>query len=102
MVYYSKGDDLTKAKQLILRPGDNFHVYRGLRHQMVALEDSEATTHRTCKHCGQRLDRSMFAARQWSKRKAPCCAGCQASLEVELGSEENHRQRLPPGRFLAD
>ena len=41
MVYYSKGDDLTKAKQLILRPGDNFHVYRGLRHQMVALEDSE-------------------------------------------------------------
>ncbi len=41
MIYYSEEDDITKASQLILRPGDNFHVYRGLRHQMVALEDSE-------------------------------------------------------------
>lgn len=41
MIYYSEEDDITKANQLILKPGDNFHVYRGLRHQMVALEDSE-------------------------------------------------------------
>ena len=41
MVYYSDEDDLASAKQVILNPGDNFHVYTGLRHQMVALEDSE-------------------------------------------------------------
>jgi len=49
IVYYSDDDDITKGKQIILNPGDNFHVYRGLRHQMVALEDSElfefSTTH---------------------------------------------------------
>jgi len=41
MIYYSEDDDLENANQLILNAGDNFHVYRGLRHQMVALEDSE-------------------------------------------------------------
>lgn len=41
IVFYSDDDDLTKAKQTILSPGDNFHVYRGLRHQMVALQNSE-------------------------------------------------------------
>ena len=41
MIYYSEQDDLTKADQLVLTPGENFHVYQGLRHQMVALEDSE-------------------------------------------------------------
>ncbi|MAG28471.1 hypothetical protein CMI47_23330 [Candidatus Pacearchaeota archaeon] len=41
MVYYSENDDLTTASQHLLTPGDNFHVYRGLRHQMVALQDSE-------------------------------------------------------------
>ena len=41
MIYYSDGSDISKAKQKILSPGENFHVYRGLRHQMVALEDTE-------------------------------------------------------------
>mgnify|MGYP003627202689 CR=1 FL=1 len=41
IVFYSEQDDLAKAKKLILNPGDNFHVYRGLRHQMFALQDSE-------------------------------------------------------------
>jgi quercetin dioxygenase-like cupin family protein len=41
MVYYSSEDKIESAEQLILNPGDNFHVYRGLRHQMVALKDSE-------------------------------------------------------------
>ena len=40
-VFYSDSDNLEFAKQIILSPGDNFHVYRGLRHQMLALEDSE-------------------------------------------------------------
>ena len=29
------------AKEIILSKGDNFHVYTGLRHQMLALEDTE-------------------------------------------------------------
>ena len=41
IIFYSEEDDITTADQLILNAGDNFHVYRGLRHQMVALEDSE-------------------------------------------------------------
>ena len=41
LVKYSDGDDLEQAKETILRRGDNFHVYRGLRHQMIALEDTE-------------------------------------------------------------
>jgi quercetin dioxygenase-like cupin family protein len=41
MIYYSEADDITQAQQLVLNTGENFHVYRGLRHQMVALEDSE-------------------------------------------------------------
>ena len=38
---YSEQDDLTKANEVILGPGDNFHVYTGLRHQMEAIEDTE-------------------------------------------------------------
>ena len=41
MIYFSEEDAIEKAQQLILLPGENFHVYRGLRHQMVALQDSE-------------------------------------------------------------
>ena len=41
IVFYSDNDELENAEQLILTAGDNFHVYTGLRHQMVALEDSE-------------------------------------------------------------
>ena len=40
-VLYSDEDDIENAKTLILEKGDNFHVYRGLRHQMIALEDTE-------------------------------------------------------------
>jgi quercetin dioxygenase-like cupin family protein len=38
--YYDK-DDIALAHELILNKGDKFHVYRGLRHQMIALEDTE-------------------------------------------------------------
>lgn len=41
IVKYSDGDDLSTAHEKELRPGEAFHVYRGLRHQMIALEDSE-------------------------------------------------------------
>lgn len=41
LVKYSDDDDINYAKAFLLSPGTNFHVYRGLRHQMIALEDSE-------------------------------------------------------------
>lgn len=41
LVKYSDEDDLESANQVILEKGDNFYVYTGLRHQMVALEDTE-------------------------------------------------------------
>ena len=36
-----KKDDIEKATEIVLNRGDKFHVYRGLRHQMFALEDSD-------------------------------------------------------------
>ena len=39
LLKYSESD--TPVFETILGPGDNFHVYRGLRHQMIALEDTE-------------------------------------------------------------
>ena len=40
-VFYSDHDKLELAKTTILEKGDKFHVYRGLRHRMLALEDTE-------------------------------------------------------------
>jgi quercetin dioxygenase-like cupin family protein len=37
----SEGDDLSSAQEIILNPGDVFHVTPGTRHQMEALEDSQ-------------------------------------------------------------
>lgn len=34
-------DDITKATEVILNPGDKYHIPTGLRHQMIALEDSD-------------------------------------------------------------
>jgi len=41
LVKYSDSNEIEKAQELVLEKGDNFHVYRGLRHQMIALEDTE-------------------------------------------------------------
>ena len=41
LLYYSDDDDLESAKKVILQKGDRFHIYRGLRHQMYAMEDTE-------------------------------------------------------------
>jgi len=38
--YYDE-DDIAYAHEIILSPGDKFHIYRGLRHQMTALQDTE-------------------------------------------------------------
>ena len=40
-VKYSDDDDLENAKEIILGRGDKFPVYRGLRHQMFAMEDTD-------------------------------------------------------------
>ena len=41
LIKYSEEDDINNAEELTLLPGQAFHVYRGLRHQMYAIEDSE-------------------------------------------------------------
>tara|TARA_R110001592_G_scaffold53050_2_gene162712 strand:- start:24827 stop:25189 length:363 start_codon:yes stop_codon:yes gene_type:complete len=41
LVYYGNDDDRDTAKQQLLKPGENFYIYPGLRHQMLALEESE-------------------------------------------------------------
>jgi quercetin dioxygenase-like cupin family protein len=41
LLKYSDTDDIKSAETKILERGDKFHVYRGLRHQMKALEDTE-------------------------------------------------------------
>lgn len=40
-LYYGWDDDISKANILVLEPGDKFHIPVGLKHQMVALEESE-------------------------------------------------------------
>ena len=41
LVKYSDNDNLDEATEIILERGDKFHVYRGLRHQMFAMEDTD-------------------------------------------------------------
>jgi len=41
LLYYGDSDSLDDAEDIVLEAGDKFHIYRGLRHQMVAIEDSE-------------------------------------------------------------
>jgi quercetin dioxygenase-like cupin family protein len=37
---YGDTDDISQCQERLLHPGENFHVYRGLRHRLLALEDS--------------------------------------------------------------
>lgn len=41
LLKYSDNDEIVNADKIILNKGDKFHIYRGLRHQMFALEDTE-------------------------------------------------------------
>jgi len=41
LVKFSDYDDVDVADEIVLEPGQNFYIYPGLRHQMVALEESE-------------------------------------------------------------
>jgi mannose-6-phosphate isomerase-like protein (cupin superfamily) len=49
LIKYSENDNIESAKSKILESGDVFHVSRLMRHQLIALEDSEifefSTTH---------------------------------------------------------
>jgi len=48
LVRFSTEDDISKAQEVALKPGDAFHVPVGLRHQMVATGESiifEFSTH---------------------------------------------------------
>tara|TARA_R100001086_G_scaffold142415_1_gene74843 strand:+ start:1850 stop:2212 length:363 start_codon:yes stop_codon:yes gene_type:complete len=41
LVKYGLADELEKAEEIVLNAGDNFYIYQGLRHQMIALETTE-------------------------------------------------------------
>lgn len=41
LLIYSYNDDYKEAQKIILSKGDTFHIDRKLRHQMIALEDTE-------------------------------------------------------------
>ena len=41
LLKYSDSDEMIYADEIILNRGDKFHIYRGLRHQMFAIEDTE-------------------------------------------------------------
>ena len=41
LLFHGDHDDIDEATLTILKPGDKFHIYRGLRHQMLAIEPSE-------------------------------------------------------------
>ena len=40
-VQFSWQDDINKSETIVLSEGQNFHVKIGLRHRMIALEDTE-------------------------------------------------------------
>jgi mannose-6-phosphate isomerase-like protein (cupin superfamily) len=40
-LYYGFDEDIGKAEMVVLEPGDKFYIPVGLKHQMVALLDSE-------------------------------------------------------------
>ncbi len=40
-VFYGETDSWLDSKSFILEKGDSFHIPVGLRHQMIALEDTE-------------------------------------------------------------
>jgi len=41
LLIYGEDDNINKGKMIVLRPGDKFHVYAGLRQQMQARIDTE-------------------------------------------------------------
>jgi mannose-6-phosphate isomerase-like protein (cupin superfamily) len=41
LVKYSYHDDYNLANNIELEPGQSFHIPRGLRHQMIAIEDTD-------------------------------------------------------------
>lgn len=40
-IKFGLDDDLENANEITLKAGDSFHVYIGMRHQMIAVKDSD-------------------------------------------------------------
>tara|TARA_B100001029_G_scaffold45151_1_gene35640 strand:+ start:930 stop:1148 length:219 start_codon:yes stop_codon:yes gene_type:complete len=40
-LFYGCNNNIGLSQSIVLEPGDKFHIERKMRHQMVALEDSE-------------------------------------------------------------
>jgi len=40
-LFYGESDQLTDSQTIVLKKGDSFHIKTGMRHQMLALEDTE-------------------------------------------------------------
>ena len=38
---YGESDNINECKSVILKKGDSFHIYPGLRHRMIALEETD-------------------------------------------------------------
>lgn len=49
-LFYGDDADINKANQTVLKQGHTFHIYRGLKHRLEAIVDSEifefSTTHK--------------------------------------------------------
>jgi quercetin dioxygenase-like cupin family protein len=41
LLKYGTDDNMSFAHEIVLNKGDKFHIHKGLRHQMLALEDTE-------------------------------------------------------------
>lgn len=41
LLKYSDENAYDTAKEIVLTKGDSFHIYRNMKHQMIALEDTE-------------------------------------------------------------
>lgn len=41
LLRHGNQDDMSFSHEIILEKGDNFHITRNMRHQMLALEDTE-------------------------------------------------------------
>ena len=40
VLVYGETDDINQAEQIVLQPGDSFHIRTGLRHQLIGLENA--------------------------------------------------------------
>ena len=41
IIKYGEEEDINKCNQIILNPGESFHIPTGLKHRIIAMQDSE-------------------------------------------------------------